>query len=507
MSLNIVELIENNPITKLSNTYQGNLLTKIKDQFTETDQQLFVSSFYCYLNYNQKNDFVIDLDNVWKWLGFSTKQKAKLLLEKQFINESDYKLLINQQVKQSDHIKGGHNKETIMLTIRTFKLFCLKAGTKKAEQIHEYYIKLEEILQEIVQEESNELKLQLEQKTNQLEQKTNQLEQKTNQLEQKTNQLEQKTNQLENQIIISEEEKLKIREKTLLEQFPPNTQCFYYGFIDNLSDKNERLIKFGNSNFLKNRVYTHKNTYLNFRLVNVFKVENKIQIENAMKEHPLFKERQRTLTFTSSSKKFIELLNINGLSMEELDKTIKNIITQLEYSPENYIKLLEENRNLKMKLEKANQINNTENLFILQTDNTRLKLENLKLIKRYTALTRKTNKYVNDDEIMVDTDLQSPPIAQTDINNYSSVINSLKKIMKNSSGTYDVGGKQYELLIGTRQEVWDGKAYKTAGGLLKHEFIMNKHGDIVSKRKSISETQLNRLFVSGVNKKTDSSNE
>ena len=250
-----------------------------------------------------------------------------------------------------------------------------------------------------------------------------------------------------------------------------------------------------------------KNTYLNFRLVNVFKVENKIQIENAMKEHPLFKERQRTLTFTSSSKKFIELLNINGLSMEELDKTIKNIITQLEYSPENYIKLLEENRNLKMKLEKANQINNTENLFILQTDNTRLKLENLKLIKRYTALTRKTNKYVNDDEIMVDTDLQSPPIAQTDINNYSSVINSLKKIMKNSSGTYDVGGKQYELLIGTRQEVWDGKAYKTAGGLLKHEFIMNKHGDIVSKRKSISETQLNRLFVSGVNKKNDSSNE
>lgn len=486
MSLNIVELIENNPITKLSNTYQGNLLTKIKDQFTETDQQLFVSSFYCYLNYNQKNDFVIDLDNVWKWLGFQSKFNAKRILEKTFINETDYKILLRQQAKQSEHTKGGHNKETIMLTIRTFKLFCLKAGTKKAEQIHEYYIKLEEILQEIVQEESNELKLQL---------------------EQKTNQLEQKTNQLENQIIISEEEKLKIREKTLLEQFPPNTQCFYYGFIDNLSDKNERLIKFGNSNFLKNRVYTHKNTYLNFRLVNVFKVENKIQIENAMKEHPLFKERQRTLTFTSSSKKFIELLNINGLSMEELDKTIKNIITQLEYSPENYIKLLEENRNLKMKLEKANQINNTENLFILQTDNTRLKLENLKLIKRYTALTRKTNKYVNDDEIMVDTDLQSPPIAQTDINNYSSVINSLKKIMKNSSGTYDVGGKQYELLIGTRQEVWDGKAYKTAGGLLKHEFIMNKHGDIVSKRKSISETQLNRLFVSGVNKKNDSSNE
>ena len=49
-----------------------------------------------------------------------------------------------------------------MLTVRTFKLFCLKAGTKKADQIHEYYIKLEETLQEVIQEESNELKLQLE---------------------------------------------------------------------------------------------------------------------------------------------------------------------------------------------------------------------------------------------------------------------------------------------------------------------------------------------------------
>ena len=148
MSLNIVKLIENNPITKLTNTYQGKLLTKIQEKFTYSEQQMFVSSFYCYLNYNQKNDFVIDLDHVWKWMGFSQKVKVKSLLEKQFIIEEDYtkSLLLqqkqsdhtkslNQPAKQSDHTKGGHNKETIMLTIRTFKLFCLKAGTKKAEHI------------------------------------------------------------------------------------------------------------------------------------------------------------------------------------------------------------------------------------------------------------------------------------------------------------------------------------------------------------------------------------
>jgi hypothetical protein len=62
--------------------------------------------------------------------------KENSVLEKNFIIDNDYKMLLNQQVKQKTKIQGGHNKETIMLTIKTFKMFCLKAGTKKANQIH-----------------------------------------------------------------------------------------------------------------------------------------------------------------------------------------------------------------------------------------------------------------------------------------------------------------------------------------------------------------------------------
>jgi hypothetical protein len=51
-TLNIVDLIEKNPISKLSSTYQSKLLTKIKNNFIDEDQQLFVASFYSYLNYN-----------------------------------------------------------------------------------------------------------------------------------------------------------------------------------------------------------------------------------------------------------------------------------------------------------------------------------------------------------------------------------------------------------------------------------------------------------------------
>jgi len=88
--LNIVKLIEKNPITKLSNNYNNKLLNKIKENFNEEQQKLFVSSFYCYLNYDKNKDFVVDLDNVWKWLGFSNKHKTKELLKKYFIFNIDY---------------------------------------------------------------------------------------------------------------------------------------------------------------------------------------------------------------------------------------------------------------------------------------------------------------------------------------------------------------------------------------------------------------------------------
>lgn len=58
--LDIVKLINENPITRLDNQYHNRLIMKIKKNFTDYQQQLFVSSFFCYLNYNQKKDFVIN---------------------------------------------------------------------------------------------------------------------------------------------------------------------------------------------------------------------------------------------------------------------------------------------------------------------------------------------------------------------------------------------------------------------------------------------------------------
>ena len=260
------------------------------------------------MNYDSKTEFVIDLDDVWKWIGFNQKFNAKRLLEKSFVIDTDYKNLV---IRQEDQYKkhGGHNKEKIMLTINAFKRLCLKAGTKKADQIHEYYIKLEELLHESVNEESNELKLQL-----------------------------------QNQKQDSVKEKEILLEKTLLEQFPKNCQCIYYGKIDDKSITGETLIKFGNSNNLAERVEVHKKTYTNFRLTNAFKVSNKIHMENELKKDPNLKKKRRNILIDNVN--YTELLAIDNLSYEEIDQKIKQIITETEYNIENYTRLLERNAEL-----------------------------------------------------------------------------------------------------------------------------------------------------------------
>jgi hypothetical protein len=453
-SFNIVEFIENNPVTKLSSNYHSKLLTKIKEKFTNEQQQMFVASFYCYLNYDSYNDFVIDLDDVWKWLCFSKKQKAKVLLEKQFIINKDYKKLLNLQVKQDAITHGGHNREIFMLNIDTFKKFCLKTGTQKADEIHDYFINLEKVLQEVIQEESNELKLQL----------------------------EQKNIEYNNNIEKIEKEKQQIREKTLLEHFSNNVQCVYYGTIDNVSDKNEKLIKFGNSNNLKSRVKTHKDTYTNFRLINAFKVENKLQIENAIKENVFLTERFRVITI--KNKKYVELLNAEGISFIELDKIIKDIITTIEYSPENYIKILEENKLLRMKLDEKATDDNTNSLAFLTIDNARLKNENIKIIKKFNQY-KKIHKLQLNEE-----DVTPVNVEKEETNSYEKIVSLFtlnEGIVKNKDGTYSNNGKIYKSLFGSRKDVWDEIAYKTRGGLKKDDLIINVDGKVVSKKKSIYE--------------------
>lgn len=162
-TLNIVKIInDSNSATILSEKYSAKLLTKIKENFTISQQQMYVANFYCFLNHDSDKDFIIDFDNVWKWVGFTRKDNGKKLLEKFFKLDIDYKIVF---LRLEENLLGGRPSETIMITINTFKKFCLKAGTKKADEVHDYYIKLEKLLNETVNEQTNQLMKQLDYQT------------------------------------------------------------------------------------------------------------------------------------------------------------------------------------------------------------------------------------------------------------------------------------------------------------------------------------------------------
>lgn len=345
-TLNIVELIEKNPITKLSQTYNNFLLEKIQENFSTFEQQLFVSSFYCYLNYDKNTDFIVDLDNVWKWLGFTQKITARMMIESNFKLNVDYTVSIpefkkseqkEQQSGGSDEEQpsestvpskpknGGQNKQTIKLTIRCFKLLCMKAQTKKAGEIHDYYLRLEEIILMAVDKESNQLRAQLEQTNAQLNQATITLNQAT--------------------IALTQEKKRAIQ-KTLISQFPVNTECIYFGTIDNTNADNEKLIKFGHTNNLATRVADHHKKYTNFILAAAFRVHNKVEIENYIKDHPKIKRQLRTIEVAGKNKTEIIAYDSTNFTIERLTKHIEGIIQSRMYNVENFNRLLQRNQEL-----------------------------------------------------------------------------------------------------------------------------------------------------------------
>ena len=73
----------------------------------------------------------------------------------------------------------------------------------------------------------------------------------------------------------------------------------------------------------------------------------------------------------------------------------------------------------------------------------------------------------------------------------------MTKYSRTSSGKYSVSGKTYEMLIGTRAQVWHGTAYKTTGGLTKSDLMQNKAGRIVSRAKHNTAKKEKRLVKAG----------
>ena len=358
MSVDIVNLIESNPITKFTGDYQSKLVEKVKNNFTNYEQQLFLSSFYCYLKYDSKNDFVIDLDNIWQWLGFNQKVKAKILLENHFIINKDYLKSLSHEGKQTKQTKGGHNKELFMLNVETFKKFCLKSGTKKADEIHDYFIKLENIMFEITKEECEELKQQL--------QKIENVKNK------ETDEKLLKQKELDNEIF-------------LLKEYANSGPLVYIIKVKTFKN-NEYVVKIGHSEKgILNRYNEHRTNYGDCLLLNCYSVDKSKDFESFIHNHNLiYPNKYKTLKGHEKEK---ELFLIgNNLTYQILLKIIDDNISNYNYRVS---ELLLELENLKLK--NNGQTINNDNELLKELVNTNKLLAN-KVCSLETSIQQILNK-------------------------------------------------------------------------------------------------------------------
>ncbi|OWY63384.1 hypothetical protein B7486_53430, partial [cyanobacterium TDX16] len=94
--------------------------------------------------------FPIDFEQAWRWLGYSTKQKAKNKLTNNFEQGLDYTL--TQMVKRVEGNRGGGcvSFESIQLTVDCFKSLGMMAGTQKGKEIRRYFLECERLTKEAV---------------------------------------------------------------------------------------------------------------------------------------------------------------------------------------------------------------------------------------------------------------------------------------------------------------------------------------------------------------------
>jgi hypothetical protein len=190
-------------------------------------------------------------------------------------------------------------------------------------------MKLEEVLQETLEEETTELKLQLEQKENIILEIKHTVEQEKQTLLQNT-----------------KKEKQKAVEQAIIIQFPLNTECIYFGTIDNTNEAGEKLIKFGHTNDLATRIADHRKKYTNFILMQAFRVQNKVEIENLIKTYPKIKRQIRSLEINGKNKTEIIAYDDTNFTIDKLSKHIKDIIHSKKYSIDNFNSLMKENEEL-----------------------------------------------------------------------------------------------------------------------------------------------------------------
>lgn len=365
-TLDFASLVKTNP-GNISLRFQGQLASKLSENFTSDEEKWYMANLYAYLKFHPVNDYVIDLENVFEMIGFSTKGNSKKTLKKHFVIDQDYKVLLIHLDKQVSSKGGaGKNQETVLLNINTFKKLCMLAKTGKGEKIRDYYLKMEMILNEMVVVQSKEFEEQL----------------AKNQLT-----IEAKEQDFQH---LQEQKKLE-KHNLLLREYETCSSMVYIIKVKSYED-GSYIVKIGESRQgIAGRFKEHSAKYEECEVLECFKVRNSKKFEKFLHE-TLRLQRVNNL---ENHEKETELFLIGkNFSYKQLLDTIDRNIKyyQDDYMENENLRLENENLRLRSNLEQNYDFSAMKEILVMM--NTKLDkleaqiLENKELsIQRTTKLT------------------------------------------------------------------------------------------------------------------------
>lgn len=92
--------------------------------------------------YESTENFPVDFDDAWHWLGYSAKQKALNTLKNNFEEGVDF---LTKGLKTST---GGRPSDFIALSVDCFKSLGMMAGTEQGKLIRKYFLECERVVKQ-----------------------------------------------------------------------------------------------------------------------------------------------------------------------------------------------------------------------------------------------------------------------------------------------------------------------------------------------------------------------
>ena len=291
------------------------MIKLIYDNFLETDINLFKSNYQIYLEYrNNNNSFVVNIDNIYKLLGLCSKEQIKTLLSKYFILNKDF-IIIN---------------ELVLLTINSFKKFCIKVDTEEADNLYNNnYIKMEDVISKYIE----------------IKHKKNSIE-KENLLQIKNKIIEEKDNQIKNIKEMKYDEAIKVGSIYLLTTDKPN------------------IIKCGRTkNSINKRVSSLQTGAVDdITILYEYKTSDDVLLEsivhNILGRYRLNSNREH---FSCNVEYMKDIIDIIGGTLDILKSTYEYI------SKDEIIEKI--NQNISLRIESIPTIINKKNLYSIQKNN------------------------------------------------------------------------------------------------------------------------------------------